>query len=515
MSIDRGLTMRSGFYTNVEINKGRIWYRGYDAEGNSIKENIKYKPVLYAASRNSNTEYKGFDGTPVEPLPFDSQGEMRDYINMYSGVKDMKLFGMEKPVPDFIQRIFPKKISFNKSFIDIGSVDIETSYTAEDTGRRVFPNPNNPQNKILSLVYKSSKCDTYIGWGLVDFDVRKCELKFKKEYRRFNTEAEMLADFVDYWKDNTPDVITGWNSELFDIPYLLSRVEYVLGESAALKFSPWGKIQRREINIKGVNHTTFKIYGVASLDYMDLFKKFCKQTYGEQESYSLDHIATVVLGEKKLDYSEHGNLETLYREDPQKFISYNFKDVQLLEGFENKIGAIGLVFMLAYMGGCNYSDTLGTVSIWDGIIFRALMQKKIICPLKTENESEKFPGGFVKEVQTGLHDWVMSFDFASLYPNIIAQYNISPDTILKHAKIDLSPEMFLSGRVPELPKDVCVACNGVVFSKQKRGIIPELIVDLYDQRKVYKKKQLEAEVEFEKISAEIAKLKDEIKMLRK
>ena len=193
---------------------------------------------------------------------------------------------------------------------------------------------------------------------------------------------------------------------------------FLLGEERVRNLSPWRKIERKDIRVQGNVRTTFDISGIQHLDYMELFKKFA-YTYGNQESYSLNHISSVVLGEKKLDYSEVGSLRDLYDADYQMFVDYNIKDVELIERMEDKLGLINLVMTMAYLGGVNYQDTLGTCAIWDSIIFRRLARSKIATIPSAEKTSEAFPGGYVKEPQVGMHDWVMSFDLNSLYPNII------------------------------------------------------------------------------------------------
>jgi len=222
--------------------------------------------------------------------------------------------------------------------------------------------------------------------------------------------------------------------------------------------------------------------GIQHLDYMELFKKFA-YTYGNQESYSLNHISSVVLGEKKLDYSEVGSLRDLYGADYQMFVDYNIKDVELIERMEEKLGLITLVMTMAYLGGVNYQDTLGTCAIWDSIIFRRLARSKIATIPSEEKTSEAFPGGYVKDPHVGMHDWVMSFDLNSLYPNLIVQYNMSPETILG-----------MPGA------EGATASNGAVFSKAKKGIIPEIVEELYAKRVTVKNEMLEAKTKLETIS---------------
>lgn len=468
-----------GFYTSVERLANNLLYRGYDDNGKKISHRIKYKPTVYLKSDKPNTTWKSLDGVPVEPMQFSTMRELRDFQKTYKDVPDYKIYGNNRHIPAFIQGQFPNEIPYDRRLIDIASIDIETAFGDG------FPEIDNPINEILSIAYKSSKDDTYRVWGLKGYDEEKTQLKHLNiEYRQFTDEQSMLQAFIDYWSepDNTPDIITGWNTRFFDIPYMLSRMVFLLGEERVRNMSPWRKIERKDIRIQGMVRTTFDIMGIQHLDYMELFKKFA-YTYGNQESYSLNHISSVVLDEKKLDYSEIGTLRDLYDADYQMFIDYNIKDVELIERMEEKLGLITLVMTMAYLGGVNYQDTLGTTAIWDSIIFRRLARSKIAIPPSEDKTTTAFPGGYVKDPQVGMHDWVMSFDLNSLYPNLIVQYNMSPETLLT-----------MPGA------EGATASNGAVFTKAKKGIIPEIVEELYDKRVIVKKEMLEAKTKLETIS---------------
>ena len=468
-----------GFYTSVERLANNLLYRGYDDNGKKVSHRIKYKPTLYLKSKKQNTTWKSLDGIPVDPIQFSSMSELREFQQTYRDVPDFKLYGNERHIPAFIQGQFPNEIPYDRRLIDIASIDIETSFGDG------FPEIDNPINEILTIAFKSSKDEVYRVWGLKGYDEEISQLKHLKiEYRQFRDEASMLESFIEYWSspENTPDIITGWNTRFFDIPYMVSRMVFLLGEERVRNLSPWRKIERKDIRVQGNVRTTFDISGIQHLDYMELFKKFA-YTYGNQESYSLNHISSVVLGEKKLDYSEVGSLRDLYDADYQMFVDYNIKDVELIERMEDKLGLINLVMTMAYLGGVNYQDTLGTCAIWDSIIFRRLARSKIATIPSEEKTSEAFPGGYVKDPQVGMHDWVMSFDLNSLYPNIIVQYNMSPETILD-----------MSGA------EGATASNGVVFSKAKKGIIPEIVEELYAKRVTVKNEMLDAKTKLESIS---------------
>ena len=469
----------TGFYTSVERLGNKLLYRGYDDNGKKISHRVNYKPTLYLKSKKTSAEWKALDDTPVEPLQFGSMSEVKDFQKSYNGVDDFVLYGNTRHIPAFIQNQFPNEIVYNRNMVDVASLDIETSYGDG------FPEVDNPINQVLTIAFKSSKDDTYRVWGMKPYDETITSLKHLKiDYRQFTAESSMLESFIDFWSDpeNTPDIITGWNTRFFDIPYMVARMAFLLGEEKVRNLSPWRKIARREIFIKGRKQITFDIIGIQHLDYMELFKKFA-YPYGNQESYSLNHISSVVLGEKKLDYSEVGTLRDLYDADFQMFVDYNIKDVELIERMEDKLGLITLVLTMAYLGGVNYQDTLGTTAIWDSIIFRRLARSKITIMPANDNPSQQFPGGYVKEPQVGMHDWVMSFDLNSLYPNLIVQYNMSPETLI--------------GVTDAVGAK---ASNGAVFRKDKKGIIPEIVEELYAKRVNIKNDMLAAKHKLETIS---------------
>lgn len=506
-----------GFYTSIVHKGNTLLYRGYDQSGKRVQERLKYRPTYYLESKKLTSKYHGLDGIPVEPMTFPSVKDANEFEKLYEGVKDFKIYGNPRHVPAFIQQHFPKEITFNRALVNIGSFDIETAYGDG------FPTPENPVNGVLTIAYKSSKEEFYRVWGMKPYDETECRLKnLEARYKQFASEEAMLTDFINYWSDpeNTPDIITGWNTEFFDVPYLLARVEHLLGTTMMKKFSPWNNVWHRSVTMFGREQRVTIIDGIPNLDYMGLFKKFA-YSYGNQESYRLDHIASVVLGERKLDYSEAGSLRNLYEVDFQKYVDYNIKDVELIERLEEKLGLITLVMTTAYIGGVNYTDTLGTTAIWDAIIYRRLMRKRKVPRLRQlrptnyepygpkvgsftwngkpgdrtqEPKGSVIAGGYVKEVKEGMSDWVMSFDLNSLYPNIIIQNNMSAETLVPHSFIpNVVPNRILdTGKFPS-DIDLCRAANGSVYRKDIKGIVPELVEELYAKRVEVKNKMIEGQ----------------------
>jgi DNA polymerase elongation subunit (family B) len=460
--------------------------RGYDGDGVKLAEKVKYRPRMYLPSKQKHTEWKGLDGTPVEAMQFETMRDVKEFAAQYDGIPSFKMYGNDRHIPAFIQTQWPQEIQFHRELIDVMSLDIETEIGDG------FPDPANPKNRVTSITAKSSKHNHCVVWGLKAYDPEKSIIvKYTIEYRQFRSEKEMLIDFVEWFSnpENCPDIITGWNIRTFDCPYLVYRIAMILGEDMSKRLSPWGLIESDTITIKGRQNTVVEMVGIQQLDYLDLFQKFTLQTYGQQESYKLGHIAMVVLGETKLDYEDVGSLKALYESDHQKFIDYNITDTLLVDRMEEKLGLITLVLTMAYLGGVNYTDTLGTTGIWDSIIFRRLALKKIAIPPREDSAKGDYPGGFVKEPMCGMHHWVMSFDLNSLYPNIMVQYNMSPETLVRPQMVEgVSPNSILQTHSVEIPdENLAIAANGAAFRRDKMGIFPEIIVELYDKRVAIKK----------------------------
>jgi DNA polymerase elongation subunit (family B) len=268
----------------------------------------------------------------------------------------------------------------------------------------------------------------------------------------------------------------------------------------------------REAHVMNREHQVYDLDGVATLDYIELYRKF---TYSQQESYRLDNIAHVELGEKKLDYSEFETLHQLYKHDYQKFIEYNIKDVELVEKLEDKMKLIELALTLAYDNKVNYDDVFTQVRMWDAIVYNYLLKKKIVIPqMKRGSKSSQYEGAYVKDPILGMHEWVASFDLNSLYPHLIMQYNISMETLIEPSKYtdnmrgliqncNINVESLLNQEVDtSILRDLgaTVTPNGQLFHMNKgQGVLPEIMDTMYKDRTRYKKLALEAKKKIETV----------------
>ena len=479
-------TMTNKFYTSVVRYGDKLLYRGYDENGLATKSRIPFKPTLFM-SGESEEGWTTLDGIPMQPVVFESMSEAKDFNKRYENVSNFEIAGNTNYVAQFIAEEWPNQIHYDRSLIKTANIDIEV-FSADG-----FPSPEDAAHPITAICMREDT-GTYWVWGCGDYTTTREDVL----YIKCDNEVDLVRKFVRRMEEYAPNVITGWNTRFFDIPYLYNRMVKLFGDDTlAKRMSPWGLIKERNITINGKQNQEYIINGIEQLDYLEVFKKFTYNTLGQQESYRLDHISHVVLGERKLSYEEHGNLHTLYEQDYQKFIDYNVKDVELVHNLDVKLDLLDLIFTMAYKAGVNYNDTLGTTAIWDTIIYRLLNNQKIAVPKKVEKPKTPYPGGYVKEPQVGSHDWVTSFDLNSLYPNIIVQYNMSPETVMDGFQNGVSVDKFLDGSVNIGQQGYSVAPTGIRFTHDREGVIPTVIKQYYTERRIIKKEMLKSQQEMQ------------------
>ena len=497
------------FYTNVQMVGDYFLVRGYE-NGKHFITREKFYPTLFVPSKN-NSKYKTLNGEYVEAVQPGTVRECRDFIKKYDGVTGFAICGNERYIYQYISETYPEdEVKFDISKIKVTTIDIEV---ASENG---FPDVESAAEEVLLITLQDYNTKQIRTWGLGKFDNQQKNVK----YRSFSNEYDLLNDFISWWmiEENTPEVITGWNSELYDIPYLVRRIDRVLSEKLMKRLSPWGLVTERETFIAGRKHISYDIGGVSQLDYLNLYKKF---TYKAQESYRLDHIANVELGQQKLDHSEFDTFKDFYTKGWQKFVEYNIKDVELVDRMEDKMKLIELALTMAYDAKVNYSDVFSQVRMWDTIIYNYLKKKNIVIPPNVRSDKDsKYAGAYVKEPIPGVYDYVVNFDLNSLYPHLIMQYNISPETLVEQRHPSVTVDKILNQEIDFEPyKEYAVCANGAMYRKDVRGFLPELMEKIYKDRTIYKKKMIVAKQEYEKkktkaLEKEIARCNN-IQMARK
>ena len=472
------------FYTNVQLIGNKFLVRGYD-NGKYFQFRDDYIPTLFVPSKKES-KYKTLEGENVETIQPGFVRDCREFYKKYQDVENFKIYGNDRYVSQYISDKYPEdEIKFDISKIRLFTLDIEV---ASENG---FPDPEAAAEEILAVTIQNYNTKQIITWGLHSFNNTQKNV----EYIECGTEWELLQRFIDYWNSNIPDVVTGCNIQYYDIPYISKRLNRVLGEKQMRRLSPWGMNTENEIFIMGRKHVYYDVAGITQLDYLDLYKKF---TYTNQESYRLDHIANVELGQKKLDHSEFDTFKDFYTKGWQKFIEYNIVDVELVDRLEDKMKLIELALTMAYDAKVNFADVFFQVRMWDNIIYNYLKKRNIVIPPKERSaKNEKYAGAYVKEPKPGRYDWVVSFDLNSLYPHLIMQYNISPETLIETRHPRASVEGFLNGEV-SVDGDYAVCANGAQYRKDVRGFLPELMDKMYGDRVVFKKRMLDAKQEYEK-----------------
>ena len=495
------------FYTSVQQSGNTILVRGYD-HGRQFSDRVKFNPTLFLPTEKPS-EWKTLDGKRVRPVLQGTIKDARQFVDTHKEMEDFPVYGQTRYNNQYILEEYPwDEMKFDMNQIRIFTLDIETG--AENG----FPDIETADQEILLISLKDSHTGRITVFGSRPYEATDPDV----DYLEFKTEVGLLKAFLHFWISNFPDVITGWNVQLFDIPYIIKRIERVIGEKESKMISPWKSILYREIYIKGRKQIAYDISGISCLDYLELYKKF---TYTNQESYRLDHICSVELGAKKLDHSEYDTFKEFYTKNWKKFVDYNIIDVRLVDQLDDKMKLIELAITMAYDAKVNFEDVYSQVRMWDNIIYVYLSKRNLVIPPKQESRKDnKYAGAYVKEPTPGIYDWVVSFDLNSLYPHLIMQYNLSPETLKDHRHPTATVDRLLNKEIELF--DLCgqtLCANGTYYDTNKRGFLPELMDKIYQERTIYKKRMLKAKQEYEKnpstdLKKEIARCNN-IQMARK
>ena len=487
--------MSSSFYTNVQCFGSNILYRGIQ-DGKRVKQRIEYSPSLFLPSKRV-TNFTTLTGDYLDQKVFGTTKEARDYIKQFDGVSGAsKVYGQTRFEYAFIADQHQGMVDYDQDKVLIAVIDIEVG---SENG---FPDPYEANEPITAIAIKYLNGKTYV-FGCGDYVTQGEEV-----YVKCKDEYSLCKQFMALWTKVCPDILTGWNTKFFDVPYIINRFRKILGEDETKTLSPWKYLTERKTRINGRELIAYDIVGVAALDYIELYKWYAPGGKS-QESYRLDNIAQVELGEGKIAYDEYDNLHALYRLNYQKFIEYNIKDVELIVRLEEKLKLLELGVTLAYDTKSNYEDIFAQTRMWDAMTYSYLREKNIIVPPREVKEKDgMFEGAYVKTPKTGLHDWVASFDLNSLYPHLMMQYNISPETLIEPEDYTQEMRSVLSQGVSVdklLTKsvdtsgleNVTLTPNGQYFRTDIQGFLPKMMEEMYQDRSKFKKMMLSAKQEYE------------------
>ena len=484
----------TNYYTNVASVGNNILFRGIK-NGRRVKLKIGYSPTLFLPSKKP-TQFKSLEGEYLEPMKFENIREARDFVKRYDEVSNFKIYGQTRYEYAFIADENKGMVDWNMDDISVAICDIEVG---SENG---FPDPYLANEPITAI------CVTFLKGATTVFGCGDYVVQGNETYIKCSDETQLCKRFLAFWQEHYPDVLSGWNTKFFDIPYLINRFRKILGEEETKKLSPWNMIGERKAVVNNRELIAYDMVGVSSLDYIELYRWYAPGGKS-QESYKLDNIANVELGDTKLSYDEFDNLHALYRENFQKFIEYNIKDVDLIVRMEEKLKLIELGLTLAYDTKTNFEDIFAQTRMWDSMTYAYLLEKGIVVPPRVvQNKTSAFEGAYVKDPQVGQHKWVASFDLNSLYPHLMMQYNISPETLVQTE--DYTDEMrniIMKGVSVEkmLDKGVdlsklqgaTITPNGQFFRTDKKGFFPQMLEDMYVDRSKFKKLMLKAKQDYE------------------
>ncbi len=481
------------FYTDVLKRGNYIYFRGYK-DGKRVSEKISFQPTFFVRTGDKSSPYKSLLGEPLEKKVFGSINESKAFLDRYKEVSNFPIYGNINLAYQFITKVFPGTIQFDMSLMTILTIDIETS---TEYG---FPDPRQAQEDVLLITIQNYNTKEITSFGCKPYLPKKDNVT----YIKCNDEMDLLRRFIKFIKSDYPDIITGWNVQLFDIAYLSSRIQRVLGDRALQECSPYQVITSREVPFaRGRTQLAFSWTGTAIIDYMDLYKKF---SFKVQESYKLDNIAKEELNDEKIKHN-YGSFKEFYTKDWELFVDYNIHDVVLVDSLEDKMKLIVLICTMAYDAKCNFLDIHSSVRTWDCILYNHLHKQNIIVhnpPPVDESADRQIMGAYVKEPAPGRYDWVISFDATSLYPSIIMSWNMSPETLVEGEKFLSDDEKSIQRLInrdvktePLVVNDYAMTANGQCFRKDKKGVLPELIEFYFELRQTAKRAMLDAQSKYE------------------
>ena len=525
------------FYTFCDRVGSKIFHRYVDDNGKRHQQVLSDFPIqLFIKGIGP---HRSLYGDQLVEKKYTDVSDALDFVKKYRDITPV--YGQTSMAHQFISNQYPGQIEFDFNKYRVLNLDIETRFDGYDGDdevqvRRVFsnnietttvaemrlldggwevydiynarwyscgvdhplqrpggfPDPQKAEYEITSISCKMFRNNKKVTFGVKDYTIKDKD----QVYIKCDDEAHLLREFVSYNRAMDPDAWTGWNTESFDIPYIVNRIKKVLGDAMANKLSPFHAQTTKCINEytdRESGDILYRIMGITSLDYMRLYQQFNPK---RQESYALDFIAAAELKEGKLDYSQYENLMHLYKDSFETFIEYNERDVFLVERLDDKKQFIRLAVTMVLMTKSRYQEVSGKVKLWDNLIYNMLKDEGIVIPPEKISKGKGIVGAYVKEPVPAKYRWVASLDLTSLYPSICMMYNMSPETmVVPEQGVYDYLERLLAGE--DLARDArrngrCMTANGAEFSLTKQGVLPRAMKYVFDARKRYKNLMLEA-----------------------
>lgn len=503
-------------YRNVVYNNKSksIFHWGWDVKGNRTFQEIDYLPYLMLEDKNGPE--KSIYGTNLKKKTFNTLWDRNKFVKE-SGIK--RIYENLPPYQQFLIDNYSHCCgddNFADNPLKVMIIDIENPLK---TG---YPNVELADSVINLLTCYDTLTKRYTMFGLKAYKSKNDDT----DYYHCKSEHDLLKRFIGHFSSDYPDVVSGWNSNGYDLRYLINRITFELGKEWADELSPIGRIYEK-VNKQGKfgqPSVEYVIEGISCLDYMVMYQKF--KLDDKPENFKLDTVGELEVGENKINYD--GSLWDLSVDDWETYCDYNRKDVELIVKLDAKLDYISLIRFLAYNGLCGLEQAIKTLPVINGAIaIKARDRNQYIPTFVRQSSGIKNPGGFVQESKIGFAENVVSFDANSLYPSVMISLNISPETkIGKVEKIGSVVNLHhISGRTYEFTpakfleymneEKAALSSSGHLFSQKRKGLMPEFLDALYTKRKDMKSKMKNLKIELEKIrhtlsESEILKMENQI-----
>lgn len=409
-------------YSNVYFAKNKSLIHCWEYDENGEKVHKTSPAPLYFFVKKDGGEFKTIFGDAAKKVECDRYGEYKEKIENYKSM-DMDLFESDVPIETkfIVNEYLGKELKVPK--FNIHYIDIEVHSTEG------FPKPEDANYPIVIITIWSTKHNKFFVFSEKDFDTSPMEKEHGEQFEKFvfAKEADLLKSFVKFIYDEHPDIISGWFSNAFDIPYIINRITKILGEKWAKRLSPLGIIKEREFHVTPTKmEKRYEIAGISLLDMLEVYQNY---TFSDRENYKLGYITKMELGDGFTKKEYEGSIAEFYENDWQGYAEYNIQDTRLLRLLEDKLGYIKMLITFCY--GCRvpFDFYQKTTKVLDGAFISELTREGIVLPDVNRGLIDgTYPGGYVKDPIRGIHDWVVSFDATSLYPSIMMGWNISPET---------------------------------------------------------------------------------------
>ena len=496
------MSYRNAFYNS---KKQEVTILGWSETGERTSEVFHYKPHLYIEGPGN---HESIFGTSLVKRIFNSQFDRSSFIKN-TGV--IRIFDNFPPVQQFLLEKYweeNEKPEFSKHDIKIQFIDIEVV-------AKEFPDAKLAKYPINVVTIYDSIEDKFYSWGCKAYAVESDDVI----YNLCTNEVELLTKVIAFIKKDRPDIISGWNTSGFDIPYIMNRITALFGDEVRNSLSPAGRTYFRDLhNEMGQDLQRWFIEGIALVDYLEIYKRFSP---GEKESFSLNSIAQLELGESKIDIGVSNFMEFM-NNDWQKFVSYNIQDVRLLKGLDNKLGFLNLIRMFAYIGLTTFEAAMGSIAVINGAAaIRAKMRGQVMPTFVRAVDAIKNPGAFVRDPLQGFQKHIVSFDANSLYPNVMISLNMSTETKLGKILTRENGQITIrhvNGRQFTISEDklpiliekekLAISKADILFTQKRIGIFPEVL-------DFYYKKRVKTRAELKKIKVKLKEMEDEMEEINK